>query len=67
MAAVQGRLAGSRVAGEKVKFAASPEKAGLGPHSSNEQLKSIKAGRLKGQLFACELLSHYPTYRPNAV
>ena len=48
MANLQQRLAGSP------HVAISAEKAGLGPQTSGEQQHGIKAGRLKGQLFACE-------------
>jgi len=54
MAHVQRRLTRSGYEGDNVKFAKTPEKAGLGPKTSGEKQKSIKAGRLKGQLFACE-------------
>ncbi|WVR03117.1 hypothetical protein IAU60_000107 [Kwoniella sp. DSM 27419] len=36
----------------EVRVSESPEKAGLGPRTSASKQKSIKAGRLKGQLFA---------------
>lgn len=39
--------------GGNVKLASTPEKAGLGPRTNAEKQHSIKAGRLKGQLFAC--------------
>lgn len=45
MARVHRRLAG------KVEVASSAEKAGLGPRTGGQ--RGIKAGRLKGQLFAC--------------
>jgi anoctamin-10 len=51
---VQKRLHRDIGEGESIKFAQSAEKAGLGPRTSGEQQKSIKAGRLKGQMFACE-------------
>ena len=54
MADVQKRLSKSRYEGEHVHFAKTPEKAGLGPKTSGEKQKTIKAGRLKDQLFACE-------------
>ena len=54
MAHVQQRLTRSGYEGDNVQFAKTPEKAGLGPRMSGEKQKSIKAGRLKGQLFACE-------------
>ncbi|KAK4684084.1 anoctamin-10, partial [Tremellales sp. Uapishka_1] len=38
--------------GRHVNIASSPEKAGLGPRTSGERQRGIKAGRLKGQLFA---------------
>lgn len=50
MANVQTRLSG--YSGEKVKVAGSAEKTGLGPRTSGAKQHSIKAGRLKGQLFA---------------
>jgi hypothetical protein len=50
MANVQTRLAGH--SGEKIKIASSAEKTGLGPRTSGSKQHSIKAGRLKGQLFA---------------
>lgn len=53
MAHIQRRLTHSGVEGEKVKFAKTAEKAGLGPKTTGHEQKSIKAGRLKGQLFAC--------------
>ncbi|KAK8844765.1 hypothetical protein IAR55_006615 [Kwoniella newhampshirensis] len=37
---------------DTVQVVGSPEKAGLGPMTSGQKQKSIKAGRLKGQLFA---------------
>lgn len=55
MAHVQKRLTKSGVEGENIQFAKTPEKAGLGPRTSGHEQKSIKAGRLKGQLFACKL------------
>lgn len=39
---------------DTVRVASTPEKAGLGPRTSGHEQKGIKAGRLKGQLFACE-------------
>lgn len=56
MQTVQNKLSGSSYEGENVKFAKTPEKAGLGPKTTGNKQKAIKAGRLKGQLFACELL-----------
>jgi hypothetical protein len=50
MSAVQIRL--TNYQGEKVKIATSAEKAGLGPRTSGAKQHSLKAGRLKGQLFA---------------
>lgn len=50
MAAVQTRLTGYQ--GEKIKIASSAEKTGLGPRTSGAKQHSLKAGRLKGQLFA---------------
>ena len=47
--------------GKSIKFAQNAEKAGLGPRTSGEQQKSIKAGRLKGQMFACELVVVFQT------
>ncbi len=40
--------------GGSVQVSGSAEKAGLGPKTSGEKQRGIKAGRLKGQLFACE-------------
>ncbi|WWD22681.1 hypothetical protein CI109_107174 [Kwoniella shandongensis] len=37
---------------DTVRVASTPEKAGLGPRTSGHEQKGIKAGRLKGQLFA---------------
>ncbi|WVW81287.1 hypothetical protein I302_103278 [Kwoniella bestiolae CBS 10118] len=48
MARVQHRLTKQ----ETVSVSDTPEKAGLGPRTSGKQQKGIKAGRLKGQLFA---------------
>lgn len=53
MTHVQQRLAGYQ--GDKVKIANSAEKAGVGPRTSGSKQHEVKAGRLKGQLFACEL------------
>lgn len=47
---VQQRLSG--YSGEKIQFAESAEKAKLGPKTSGEKQHSIKAGRLKGQMYA---------------
>jgi anoctamin-10 len=52
MNSVQKRLLGYQ--GGNVQVASSPEKAGLGPQTDGSKQHSIKAGRLKGQLFACE-------------
>ena len=41
--------------GESVRISGSAEKTGLGISTSGEKQRGIKAGRLKGQLFACEL------------
>lgn len=40
--------------GPNIKIAKSAESAKLGPRSSASVQHDIKAGRLKGQLFACE-------------
>lgn len=40
--------------GPSVKIAKSAEAAKLGPRTTAETQHDIKAGRLKGQLFACE-------------
>ncbi|WRT63222.1 uncharacterized protein IL334_000125 [Kwoniella shivajii] len=48
MAHVQHRLTKQST----ISVADTPEKAGLGPRTSGKEQKSIKAGRLKGQLFA---------------
>lgn len=53
MTNVQKRLSGYE--GGNVHVKASAEKAGLGPKTSGQKQRGIKAGRLKGQLFACEL------------
>lgn len=45
--------------GPNVKVAQSAETAKLGPRSSAEVQHDIKAGRLKGQLFACEYSQCY--------
>ncbi|WWD06320.1 hypothetical protein V865_004410 [Kwoniella europaea PYCC6329] len=37
---------------ETISVSDTPEKAGLGPRTSGKEQKGIKAGRLKGQLFA---------------
>ncbi|WVQ94169.1 hypothetical protein IAU59_001247 [Kwoniella sp. CBS 9459] len=37
---------------DTIRVAGTPEKAGLGPRTSAHEQKGIKAGRLKGQLFA---------------
>ncbi|ORY26484.1 calcium-activated chloride channel-domain-containing protein [Naematelia encephala] len=50
MAHVQSLMA--KHGGENVEVHASAEKAGLGPATSGEKQRGIKAGRLKGQLFA---------------
>ncbi|WWC90176.1 uncharacterized protein L201_005109 [Kwoniella dendrophila CBS 6074] len=48
MARVQNRLTKQ----DTINVAGTPEKAGLGPRTSGKEQKGIKAGRLKGQLFA---------------
>ncbi|WWC57606.1 uncharacterized protein I303_100138 [Kwoniella dejecticola CBS 10117] len=48
MANVQHRLTKQ----DTMNVASTPEKAGLGPRTSGKEQKGIKAGRLKGQLFA---------------
>nr|XP_019014019.1 uncharacterized protein I206_00096 [Kwoniella pini CBS 10737]OCF52800.1 hypothetical protein I206_00096 [Kwoniella pini CBS 10737] len=48
MANVQHRLTKQ----DTINIASTPEKAGLGPRTSGKEQKGIKAGRLKGQLFA---------------
>ena len=51
--------------GPNIKVAKSAESAKLGPRTTAESQHEIKAGRLKGQLFACR--SGVPLgYRPNA-
>jgi hypothetical protein len=40
--------------GERLRFAPTPEKAGLGPRTNAVKQRAIKADRLKGQLFACK-------------
>jgi hypothetical protein len=40
--------------GPNIKVAKSAESAKLGPRTTAESQHDIKAGRLKGQLFACE-------------
>lgn len=40
--------------GPNIKVAKSAESAKLGPRTTGESQHDIKAGRLKGQLFACK-------------
>ena len=40
--------------GGSVRISTTAEKAGLGPKTSGAKQRGIKAGRLKGQLFACK-------------
>ena len=53
MAYIQRTMAGYTSPSSKVEVAASAEKAGLGPRTSASSARGIKAGRLKGQVFAC--------------
>lgn len=50
MANIQQRLA--RYSGHGSEIAQSAEKAGLGPRTEGAKQHAVKAGRLKGQLFA---------------
>ena len=50
MSYVQQRLA--KHEGGNIAISSTPEKAGLGPKTDGAKQRGIKAGRLKGQLFA---------------